>query len=140
MTPPTLLTLSTLTTLLTLSTPMTLLTHSTLLTLSTPIDSVLSFLRFADLEPREAAHRDVFAHLRRGFCDQLRDLHSRIADRLLVDEHDLFEVRVQLALDDLVDDLRLLARLRELRTIDFLFLLEHGGRHLVAAYVPRVGR
>src|SRR5687768_16295745 len=65
---------------------------------------------FADLESGEAGDSDVLAHLRRRFGDELRNLDRRVADRLLVDEHDLFVEGVELPLDDLFDDLRLLAR------------------------------
>src|SRR5260221_14661908 len=61
---------------------------------------------FADLHANKARDRDVLAQDADGVLHQLRDRDVGVADRGLLQEAELLVKAVQLALDDLVDDLR----------------------------------
>ena len=84
--------------------------------------------------------RDILADLRDRRLHRLADRHFRIANRRLIEQADLLVEAVQLALDDLLDDLRRLVLALHLAAIDAALALEHVGRHLFPPHVLRAGR
>ena len=65
--------------------------------------------------------------------------HAAVADRRLIEQHELRVEAAKLALDDLVDHVGRLVRVLHLRAVDRLFLLDRLGRHVLAAHPLRVG-
>src|SRR6266516_2291493 len=90
-----------------------------------------------DPEPGEATDHQLLANLGRVGIEHLLDSLAGTADMGLVKQDDLLVEVLELALDDPLDDIRLLAF--RLLGVDFALPLQHVGRHVVAAQVPRVG-
>src|SRR3954466_617641 len=88
-------------------------------------------LFLAHLESNEAAHLNILADLRRRFLDQIANRLLRLSDPRLVHEGDILVVRLDLARDDLLDEVIRLAALLHLLDEDALLLLDLVGRNLV---------
>src|SRR5438270_11452974 len=91
----------------------------------------------AHLEAGEAAHDDVLLDESDLLLDDLAHRLLLVADVRLLEQADLGEVLLELALRDLVLDVLGLARGR--RLVDLALLLEHLGRHVLPADVERIG-
>src|SRR5204862_6924634 len=84
--------------------------------------------RLADLEPREALDGHALARLGVHAVDDVSDsrLARRVLDEGLLEQALLAEELLELALDDLVDDLRRLLLVGELGPVDFALALDVG--------------
>src|SRR3954470_16765707 len=88
-------------------------------------------LLFAHLEANEPANLDVLPDLRRRFLDQFADGLLRLSHPRLVHQRDVLVVRLDLAGDDLLDQVIGLAALLDLLYEDALLLLDLVGRNLI---------
>src|SRR5262245_16884813 len=94
----------------------------------------------ADLEAGEALHDHPLLKPGRGLVHEV--LHLGLArcvlDERLLQQTGLGVVLLELALDDLVDDLRRLLLVRHLLQVDLPLLLDHAPRYLLARDIQRV--
>src|SRR5438045_130561 len=78
-----------------------------------------------DLQSDEPGDREVRTERLAGFGNDLLDLRFRLADdRLLLEQDHLLIEAPELAFDDLVDDVRWLARALHLRPVDPALLVD----------------
>src|SRR5688572_16509750 len=75
-------------------------------------------LVLADADAAEAADGDVLAHARSCLVDDLLDRLGLVLDPLLVEKHALLVEALELALDDLLDDVVGLPRVLRLLRVD----------------------
>src|SRR5215216_3137193 len=92
---------------------------------------------FPDLEPREATQHQLLADLGRVVVEQVLDGLLVVADVGLFEQDDLLVVVLELAVDDLLDDVVRLAL--RLAGVDLTLAVGHVVGHVVARHVPRVG-
>src|SRR5438128_2965183 len=98
--------------------------------------------RLADLEAREALDHDALAGLGGGCGDEILDLGlpRRVLDERLLEQARLGKELLELAFDDLVEDLLRLLLVGHLLAVDLALLLEHVAGDVLARDVGGVAR
>src|SRR5437762_7415303 len=98
------------------------------------------FGALSNSEANEPRHVDVLAGLGARLRDHLRHGHGAVANRRLLEQHELRVEAPELALDDLVEHVGGLAGALHLGAVDRLLLVDRLARHVLAAHPFRVGR
>src|SRR5262249_44137171 len=95
----------------------------------------------ADLEADEALHEHALAKLGGGLVHEVLEggLAGRVTDERLLEQAHLGVELLELALDDLVEDLGGLLLVGHLLPVDLALLLDDAARHVLAGDVERVG-
>src|SRR5205807_8023826 len=107
-----------------------------------PLHPPSSLPRLADQEPREAFDDDALSRLGVHAVDEIPDprLARRVLDEGLLEQALFAEELLELALDDLVDDLRRLLLVGELGPVDLALALDDRGGNILARNVRGVRR
>src|SRR2546428_8141238 len=94
----------------------------------------------AEPEPCEAADDHVLADLGRHFVHEVADGLRVLPDVRLIEEHGLLEERLELPLDDALDDVVRLPGASGLLLVDLPLARDDVGRDLIPGDPPRIAR